>query len=1850
MFLKRLETRLQAAAADYVITDTSIPDTVSFLIKKATEMANEEQDDQVLDMTEDPLKWKLPQLKAAEKLTFHAKDNHLRLGDWCYTCKGRNGLCCAFDGDAAEVDNHGLSHYVVRRGKEGEDFSSHFMMDALAYPACTKSRWVVILDAFLIGLASTAATFTIVILLNKVFSMMYAPPKEQSYSAPFAMRAKKDLTATIGHPIHNKPPVHQAGVGPTPPVNDQAFADPKTQESWLDDKITRNTLPVCTVENGESKFAFALMLTENIGATVRHIILHDHIDHFIVGGLVAKRFNTKELSCPEEAQLSERVQYWPIKDRDLIFFILPKSVPPFEDITKYLAPDDTAIGSLTGVYMASWPREQMDLTEKFDPVPKPLPPCVRFPLGDANAYASYISKVNGQGVWINAANPTIDGDCGKATVTTNNRVGRGHARIIGIHSAYDDASRSAITTPLSHDIVMDQINRIPRDARQGVTGSPLPQFQKAGVVSDQSLNVSLPTPHGLLGVLPKNETVHVNTKNSIVRSVLFDALTGVEIYDPVEKKDVLIPAPFKVPAPLKDLKRCHAKFPQNDTLPTAKGLAMMVEAAQRVADKWLSCADPRITRGRSLPTWHEAANGIPELGIPPIDTKKSAGWHRGFPAKGPGKSDYFTRDVNGDLVLIEKWWPIVFEIEKMILNGQVPTVYGVDQPKEELREPEKAARNVTGYWVLVLYVCRRYTMLLGAICMSGRGRNGTCYGANLNGQDGQHMHKKASAFPYHRNADAKNWDANLAALLQTITTEKCADMLQKIQGGDRKWYLACLYLWRVIVHVVGALVWYRYHGGTSGFVLTTPLNSFAMCIALEVDIARFAENNNLPYQEVRHNCYYVVYGDDNKLDTEYEGLNMEHIVETGKMLGITFTDMAKTGEHMPPHSPEWESLLKRRTWVDKSGRVRYILNLQTLAEIHAYVRNRDPDWRASTRLVADAVVRESSLYGKKTFEIVRDSINDKLLINGINSLDYTFSELNNLYLRGNWEDPAGEVPSLTIHDQSATVYSGTGIGATSMEKTQVSSQMEEAKFVTKSINTTHQDATVVSKSTLTPAMHSALTEAPRSPFSSAEMKSVLTREYPLGNVSWDSTGAFTAHLDAATFPDDLLKIPKISKVCEGYRYFTCKGVRVSARVNGTPLAGGAAGFAFVPLARDSTGWQFQDVAILNNEHALVSAAKSDAISKDMEWAAPTLGYDLGAMEPKGAVGTMCAFVAAPLVWASQDHPTNLTITLNAQFIEPDLYGAGVTPAPAETLRSAARNPKVKEGRVKNQALQIVSDALSKSDVLPGGLKDVARTLSTVVEVGETVASFLDKPASQNTVQYTMQRTAPDMITGKGVDYSQPFSLIPAPYMADKNPLVADLNQKPRWKDIFRIPGYLHSFQVNYTNVVDDVLDTWDVQPHLAAHGTADANTYYPSPIAYYSQWHRFWFGDLCYMFYVYQPQFQAFRMRVQYIPDNGISYATGTDKGNVMSFVVDCHGDATAAMEVPWCSNYPILATGPLWSPGAHSAPDSLGRIVVTLEQPLTILSVDTAAPATVLVYVAGGPNFKLIQFKELYPLLNIPAGIASQETLRQAARRTLISQARAVVKEQSWVRADFVGQKFQKFGNARILQNNGVTHTDESDGPIDLMKRYSYALTYDGTFTELAPDILRVGDYWALSAPWRGVSGMKNWMAWMKQNGQSFGKQAPYSGNFMWVDQQSGQWWAENFSNAAGGMIFADLDKETFLRFATPYCSCLAFQVNDESYDATLGGVVEYNIYGIHVNGPIAIDGSTYKIDIYISAGDDTNLYHFSQCPRLNHPVAFTRPKVLTQTELKGKGAERLLSLTPTSSSMVEDSYRPHD
>lgn len=432
---------------------------------------------------------------------------------------------------------------------------------------------------------------------------------------------------------------------------------------------------------------------------------------------------------------------------------------------------------------------------------------------------------------------------------------------------------------------------------------------------------------------------------------------------------------------------------------------------------------------------------------------------------------------------------------------------------------------------------------------------------------------------------------------------------------------------------------------------------------------------------------------------------------------------------------------------------------------------------------------------------------------------------------------------------------------------------------------------------------------------SQNLGTVMSRSYAVGTITWSAAQAFKSQIGIFNFPQALFVVPQIAQLLNYFKFFRCKGIRLTVRLNSTVQHFGALVLSHcIGQTAVSRVFQDEDMQTFNNDPHIISAMAQETVTIEIPWRIPRAFVSLPLSPAHDFIISRAKLSVLFPLNADADAVSNVTVSVFAEFIEPELFGprtANFSPLAVPFNEKKLVPRKINESGFSSQGKRQNKESQAKDQ--DGILADVRDTfvgfmevVKTGVEIANIVGPMLaDKPSTQMAPHGMQPYFGKDMPHGLGVDSGVKLSFDPGATLSMANIDTFSDELSHNIYDIMKMPGFLMNGQITNALNPGDLIQEILVNPGLMfTFGNFHMHTY----LSHMIQMFDFWRGSIRYWFRFCTSRFTTMRIRIVWIPgsDAVLPASISDDEvGDVVSMVIDVTGDTVVDFTVPYLNqNY----------------------------------------------------------------------------------------------------------------------------------------------------------------------------------------------------------------------------------------------------------------------------------------------------------------------------------------------------------
>lgn len=491
------------------------------------------------------------------------------------------------------------------------------------------------------------------------------------------------------------------------------------------------------------------------------------------------------------------------------------------------------------------------------------------------------------------------------------------------------------------------------------------------------------------------------------------------------------------------------------------------------------------------------------------------------------------------------------------------------------------------------------------------------------------------------------------------------------------------------------------------------------------------------------------------------------------------------------------------------------------------------------------------------------------------------------------------------------------------------------------------------------------------------LKEVLSRSYQLDTFTWNSSPMGTDLVANMDVLEELLSVPQIVDKIKYFRYFRCKGVNVTVRINCTPWHYGC--LVLSSTVNNSQAFHNNTstnaAQYMNNRPVLLDASGMQAADYKIMWK----DYRQWTTTKRGSNKQLMTFrmtVAVPLSMIG-DSLIPARVSLYANFIEPEVAFPVDDVAFNSSIIFQSQSRKIKQSEEaldKSKNNSIMSSISSFADTafdIVGSISEVA------AKVAPLAALVADKPTTLRPMDRVMVFPGTDMPLTDGLDTGPKLAASPAANAGFQSGVIGEAIDNPSVYSLVRTPGFIGSQYFTSATAIGDRLDLIELCPRGQGYivDVGDDTYITPTPLSWYSPLFRFWRGGLKIMFHFVTSAFITARLRFVWFPPSSTPPLTLTNyntTGNYISEVVEVTGCMDHVITIPYISPtlYKQVANADdktIWellaNQSGFSEDSGLGKLAIYLITPIVSVDSSIEPRITWIKYISAAEDFQFNSF-----------------------------------------------------------------------------------------------------------------------------------------------------------------------------------------------------------------------------------------------------------------------------------------------
>jgi len=517
--------------------------------------------------------------------------------------------------------------------------------------------------------------------------------------------------------------------------------------------------------------------------------------------------------------------------------------------------------------------------------------------------------------------------------------------------------------------------------------------------------------------------------------------------------------------------------------------------------------------------------------------------------------------------------------------------------------------------------------------------------------------------------------------------------------------------------------------------------------------------------------------------------------------------------------------------------------------------------------------------------------------------------------------------------------------------------------------------------TETPALTHKVT-IPRSfvgtdPYDDQGLKAVLSRPYLVKTITWSGASTVGALASEFHFPDLLIQVPNIAEKLNRFQFFRAS-TKVTIRINGTSFHMGALLASWCPHYKKGTNLNYGENIYRAScmENDVLSANTNTTVSFIIPYVGPSRYWNMkdssadgGAAE--GFFGHVWLHVLAPLRLIGEGTTPTLSISVFAEFVDPEPAGFGLrsTPTPlkvrefTDLVAQSSREQAAKtETGSQDDKFVDKSKTFIKS-VVTGGAELASEG---ILEALGKLCSLTDKPTDLSKFDKVLLSNNTSLATGDGLDGCDPLAMSINNKVSNDTSLYLTNKDYNLFDNYKRLPAIIKLGSWDGTYTQNQLVFEVPVTPTYVHYRTNVAldRFYEVTPLSNLADKFMFWTGGIKYHLQFFTSKFISGRVVVKWIPDpTNTGVLNNDDFGDTVSHVIDITGDTSYSFTIPYLrqrSWEPVLDY-----PQAILNPQNTwiginGQITLSLINPLTIGASSGTPVVYYVLWASGAEDFRV--------------------------------------------------------------------------------------------------------------------------------------------------------------------------------------------------------------------------------------------------------------------------------------------------
>jgi len=950
--------------------------------------------------------------------------------------------------------------------------------------------------------------------------------------------------------------------------------------------------------------------------------------------------------------------------------------------------------------------------------------------------------------------------------------------------------------------------------------------------------------------------------------------------------------------------------------------------------------------------------------------------------------------------------------------------------------------------------------------------------------------------------DVKKMDGSLGEFLQMWSCDMMLSWYRRggvdeeeLRRARKMFYATCVNVLHIAINLL-----YKTTGNPSGKFSTTMVNSLVFYLLIMLTALNTADRiSTKTVAEILDYVHeaLVVFGDDHCFGMDDRcWFDMKDLREECAKFGMVYTGIFKDKEMPDAYEFTEIKYLQRYFNVSENGEVHGALDKRVIETILDWYTVGQPV-AAAMQQSGSAMLMEAFHWGHDYFMEMKEKLNRALAQKGYPGIRIRWHDLHASYYGFKTSEVLKDIPEVPgqeeIHGQMSDVA-------------------DVVTEITDAPQTVESTTSFTDNSGKTDAMAEILTlktslAAPLNPYADQGLTEVLSRPYPIGDISWSSNDPAGTTLWNAYFPSTLTALPNLSEKLNRFQYGRFP-VEVRFVLQGLMTYQGRARIVYISgMANNNSLNQYVNPFSsfwggVNLPYRELSANTSVTAVMNIPWVGPLHYWNMKDDETdgnkaRGISGFVNVYVYHPLRLTGATNPVSIKILAYARFINPEVAGYGYRVS--SMTKSAKHLERIKRllaaggetndevfGQMDSMENEQLSRSMAGVNTHYAKAKTHAKASTEKFSIGAFAGKaamggaealggmlakslFLDKPLDVSTTSKMIQRPTTSFALASGVDGAEILAMHIENHVATDPTVYTTPVDYMLANNYIQLPYVVKLGSFDDTTVTDTRVIDIPVHPMFCKLETitVDDIDYYRHYLTYLANWtkgFRYWTGSIKYKLVFTCSSLVSARVRIAWVPDPTYSAALVSDEdGDVINKVFDIKGDTTVTFNIPYLREKAWL---PVAHPNINEPPITTwdyfnGQLIVSVKVPPTCGQPDGTPTVDFGLEMAGGEDFRCA----------VP--VAFPQNLFTQTPGTLLGKSEVHGQMESTSKLTMVAdnrdefrQPFEGLTPATSCVQTGVTMGEEVTSWPEYLKRYTAYSTNDNTI-EQGVDCL---DPWNLS------------------------------------------------------------------------------------------------------------------------------------------------------------------------------------